>query len=401
MEQIQNKEEAPTIKGEKTINIEDTDFIYEISKTENEEGITIKLSGENPDKRITFIYQAKTEKIVKDIKALIICDNIEEIITSLQEIFNTGKIEVIKEEEKYVMKIEVSAFGKVSKYQLLLEKTEELIDEKESLKKKISELEYKYNEIKKELNVLRNTISLNKEKKDEKDLKDKIIEILKDDKDIKDILLKEFQEKMLNTYIKKFDDELNKKIDIKFENKVDTKTFKENMNKIKSDNNNQIEEIKKIKNIIENKNKDNYITLKMEIKKDDINKNRVIMNQCSTYKSFKNFELEDVEVYINEEHIPLKFRHYTYDNSHFCEYNEKSNDINESKEIYKKLNNNYLFFWNFPKEGIYNIKIIFKKNYVHVLVYFMNAKISQKLIFPNLIVVMYYHVLKCLVVVEM
>ena len=42
-------------------------------------------------------------------------------------------------------------------------------------------------------------------------------------------------------------------------------------------------------------------------------------------------------------------------------YNSKSKDLENSKKIYKELNNNYSFYWNFPKEDIYDIKIIFNK----------------------------------------
>ena len=36
-------------------------------------------------------------------------------------------------------------------------------------------------------------------------------------------------------------------------------------------------------------------------------------------------------------------------------------DNDNSQKIYNEIINNYSFYWNFNKEGIYNIKIIFKK----------------------------------------
>ena len=67
--------------------------------------------------------------------------------------------------------------------------------------------------------------------------------------------------------------------------------------------------------IIKNKFRDNYITLKLEIKKNDIGKDITIINQCFTYKLFKNIELDDIEVEINGELIPIKYK----DNSQYYE----------------------------------------------------------------------------------
>ena len=40
------------------------------------------------------------------------CDNIDEMIISLQDMFNKGNITVEKKDEKYIMKIEATSFGK-------------------------------------------------------------------------------------------------------------------------------------------------------------------------------------------------------------------------------------------------------------------------------------------------
>ena len=57
--------------------------------------------------------------------------------------------------------------------------------------------------------------------------------------------------------------------------------------------------------IMDSKLGTNYITLKMEIKKEDVGKDIPIINQCHTYKLFKNFELENLELYINNERQSL------------------------------------------------------------------------------------------------
>ena len=115
-------------------------------------------------------------------------------------------------------------------------------------------------------------------------------------------------------------------------------------------------------NIINNKIKDNYATLKMQIKKEDIGKDIFIFHQCWIYKLFKNFELEDIEVEINGEHIPIKYKHNYCYGSDCTNYQDKSIDSSNSKKKYEELNyNNYSFYWNFSNEGIYDIKIIFNK----------------------------------------
>ena len=114
--------DAPPTTGSSTINIEGVEYTYTINKDEKENEIIIQLSEAKPDKYITFMYKSSTEKIVKTIRALLMCENIDEMIVSLHDIFINGNITVEKKDEKYVMKIEGKIFGKTSKYELELEK---------------------------------------------------------------------------------------------------------------------------------------------------------------------------------------------------------------------------------------------------------------------------------------
>ena len=61
---------------------------------------------------------------MNDIKYMIKYENIEDIIISLQDIFNKGKISVKKKDEKYLMNIEITEFSKTFKYEIELEKNE-------------------------------------------------------------------------------------------------------------------------------------------------------------------------------------------------------------------------------------------------------------------------------------
>ena len=96
MEGFEITNNAPPMIGSKTINIEGVYYKYNITKDEKENMINIQLSEEKPNKNITFLYKASSEKIVKDIKALILCENIDEMIISLQDMFNKGNITVEK-----------------------------------------------------------------------------------------------------------------------------------------------------------------------------------------------------------------------------------------------------------------------------------------------------------------
>ena len=99
--------------------------------------------------------------------------------------------------------------------------------------------------------------------------------------------------------------------------------------------------------------------MKIKINKEDINKDIIIINQCSTYKLFKNFELDDINIYINNQLIPIKYKNIIYDDR-LCRFDSKSIDSEIAQKIYNEINNNYSFYYNFSTEGVYNIKIIQK-----------------------------------------
>jgi hypothetical protein len=112
MQTEEQTNDAPPTTESSSIIIEGVEYAYTIKKDEKENEIIIQLSEEKPDKYITFMFRASTEKIVKSIKALILCENIDEMIISLQDMFNKGNITVEKKDEKYIMKIEATSFGK-------------------------------------------------------------------------------------------------------------------------------------------------------------------------------------------------------------------------------------------------------------------------------------------------
>ena len=101
---MQEKEKETVEKVEtnnlKTIIIDDVEYNYKISKMDKINGLSILLTEKNVDKNITFKYEKTLERVISDIKALSSIDTIEEMISSLQNIFLNNQIEVEKKEEK-------------------------------------------------------------------------------------------------------------------------------------------------------------------------------------------------------------------------------------------------------------------------------------------------------------
>ena len=131
------------------------------------------------------MYRSSTEKIVKTIKVLFVCENIDEMIISLQDMFNKGNIIVEKKDEKYIMKIEATSFGKKVKYELELEKNEPVIDDNTKILNKIKEIDENYQKIKEEINHIKsqnNQMTYNEEERN------KIIKEIKNELNIKEIL---------------------------------------------------------------------------------------------------------------------------------------------------------------------------------------------------------------------
>ena len=208
---MQNNQPQNNQEIKKIIIIEDIEYIYSISKLENKDGISIILKELKPNKNIKYIYEALKDKLTKDIKQLLLCENIDDMINTLKDIIDTGNIIVEKRENKYYMIIEIKVLKKIIKYEIELIKKEP-INEKNEILIKLKDIDNKFQLIKEEINNLKNksNIILNKEDKkriikeikEELNINEYIKEIIKS-KEIKDILFKEFEERLSNVYIKK------------------------------------------------------------------------------------------------------------------------------------------------------------------------------------------------------
>ena len=112
--------------------------------------------------------------------------------------------------------------------------------------------------------------------------------------------------------------------------------------------------IKNISNdikILNEKNKDNYITLKLNIEKNDVGKEIPFLKQrLFDNRYIHNFEIDDIVITIDN--LPAK-KYYKYIN--------KLNYDNTASQIYSKLNNSIYFYHIFKGEGFHSIKVIFNK----------------------------------------
>jgi len=107
-----------------------------------------------------------------------------------------------------------------------------------------------------------------------------------------------------------------------------------------------------------NKKNENYITMKVLVNNDDINKDIILINQCNIYKYYQNFELNDIDILIDNEYVAKKYKNIHDE----FKYDEQSKNCEKSQRLSYELNKLYCFYWNFSNEGVYDIKIIFKKN---------------------------------------
>ena len=356
-EEIKNESNVP--QNEEKISpliINEIEYIYSVTKLKEKEGVTIKLFESKPKTNIYYLYEADIEKLTKDIKVLLICEDLEEMIATLIDTFNERKVTFLEQENKYYLELKFGAIGKTKTSKIELTKYKQK-DKLSELSDKINELENEYNKLNKEIEDLKKK----EENKNDMDLEDKIKQIL-DDKEIKMKLFEEFEQLIDKKYMKKEENNMQENLEEKDENEIkDNKSeftekleekFEEKINSIKEEFNQKMNELNnltlQIKDISNNldvytfKNKKNYIELKLDITEDDIGKNISIIRQSRFYKYYSNFEIDDIEIIIDNMNVPIKCKEY---------YSIK--DIPSSIL--------YSFFWIFEKEGIHTVKIIFRK----------------------------------------
>ena len=355
MDQLDLCENAPSgpISSEnKTILIDQIKYKYSLIK-KDKDSLTIKLYDPSKKSKFYFVYEASYQKLIKDIKFLAICENIDEAIDSLERIFSKGNIIVLEKDGIYKMELQLIEIQKkciinLNRYEIEQNKP------KNELEKKIIDLEIKFKDLFNKYEELKET--------KENEIRNIIKEVIFD-KDIKLRLFEEIEKLLLSKY------NLNKRTN---ENQIENDII----NKVNDDVNIKGEKIndqimnlqKQLKdnmdylNTIKLNNDINYIIFQVKIDEKDLNQEIRLFNQVSTYKYFSNFERDDIETIIDGQIVPIKFKIGIGDLNEYTENLQYfKNSCDNSSEISFYLSVEFYYFWKFTTPGIHNVKLIFKK----------------------------------------
>jgi len=360
MEQLDVCESAPNgpiTPGDKGIYIEQIKYIYSITKSkEDKDSLKIKLYDPTQKSKFYFIYEASYQKLIKDIKFLSLCENIDEMIDALERIFTKGNVRVEVKDGLYNMELELTDVKKNYVIQLTRYEIEPSNKAKIELEDKINKLENKYKDLFNKYEELKKT--------KENDIRNTVKEIIFD-KDIKLKLFEEFEQLLLSKY--KFNNKNENKLENDVINKVqnimndnEQKTNKQiiNLQKQLKENIDYLNEIKL------NNNSHNFVILQVKIDENNLNKNIRLFNQVSTYKYFSNFERDDIETIIDDQIVPIKFK--IWNDNDYMDINKykkwyQGKNCDNSVETLFYLSVNFYYYWKFTTKGIHAVKLIFKK----------------------------------------
>ena len=323
----ENAPSGPIFPENQGILIGDVKYSYSITKSEsNEESLIIKLIDPSQKSNIYFTYEAPMEQLIKEIKFLSLCESLDEMIESLQDVFSQGNVFVEKKDGVYNMEFKVSLIKKKCIIQLTKNEIEQPKEPENEIESKINKLEKNYKDLYNKYEELKII------KKNE--VKEIVKEVIFDD----DIALKFFEKmkpmilSIINDNNKNEDENDNENIENNIMNKV-----KEELNNKENKINNQInilqqqlnDNINDINNIKSNIN-NNYIILQVKIDQTDLNKDIILFNQVRTLDLYYVFDKANFETIIDNKIVDIKAKSGGY-------------------------------YWNFKTTGIHTIKIIFNK----------------------------------------
>ena len=365
MEKVQEaqSQSAPTPENQGIV-INNVTYSYSITKSEGNEGsVLIKLFEPNQKSDMYFTYEASMEQLIKEVKFLAVYETIDEIIDNLKDIFNQGNASVEEKDGVYNLEFKVIGIKKKFAIQLTKHEIEQVKEPKNEIESRINKLEKNYKDLSNELEELK-VIRKN-------EIKDIVKEVIFD-KDIKSKLLEEIKQMLSpNSNSKSIPKTKSESESTSTENKIISKANELVKNK-EGKINKQINILQKqldenINNINDIKsNNNNYIILQVKIDENDLNKDITLFNQVRTYKYYCNFERDDIEVFINNQIVNIKYKNMNGDFK-----NEKSKNCELAQKIEHNLNSRYEYYWNFTTTGIHTVKIIFKKNYYNAIIYFL------------------------------
>lgn len=345
---------APGGPDDKGILINGINYSYSITKTENGQCL-IKLFDPTENSDVYFTYEAPKSQLINEIIFLKMYDENDELdvmIESINDNFSEGNVQVEEKDGEFFLEFKITNIKK--KCIILLTKHQ--------VEQPRNELEIKIKKLEKEFRILLNQFEELKSKKENIIQNNDIKNIVKDmilDKDIKLKLFQELEQMLVSKYnlnnIPKNNNVQNEIIN-KIQNEVNIKEQNIN-NKIINIQEQLKQNIDYLNNINLNNNNNNYILLQVKIEEKDLKRSIKLFQQHLAYKYFYNFEKDDIEITIDDQIVPIKFKNTNC----FFEYDDNSPNCELSQELEHKLNECYEFYWNFSNVGIYNIKILFKK----------------------------------------
>ena len=145
MEDYEFEGETP---GNNGIYINGIDYSYLISKSEKDKDkLIIKLYDATNKPNIYYTYSGDITKLKRDIKFLDSCENLDDIITCLNDIFNKGNAQVEKIEGKYYLQIRYNKQGINISSTIQLIKHDNKNDEHNEIEDRINKIENDYKEL--------------------------------------------------------------------------------------------------------------------------------------------------------------------------------------------------------------------------------------------------------------
>ena len=130
------------------IYINGINYSYLVSKSEKDkEKLIIKLYDETNKVNIYYTYSGDISKLKRDIKFLDSCENLDDIIVCLNDIFNKGNSQVEKIEGKYYLKLSYNNQGINKSSTIQLIKHDNKNDEHNEIEDRINKIENNYKEL--------------------------------------------------------------------------------------------------------------------------------------------------------------------------------------------------------------------------------------------------------------
>jgi hypothetical protein len=153
------------IKEYKLINNE-KEYLIQLGKTSIKENIGFKIKETSPDQKIIYVKYLSLEELQKISKSFRVFDNIDEALTSIEDIFQENNASIKSENDNLYINLQINKVGKGKELvELKLEKRAFSLKEmNEKLENDIKNLKIEFEEIKNDNKSLKEEIKYLKDK---------------------------------------------------------------------------------------------------------------------------------------------------------------------------------------------------------------------------------------------